>query len=410
MTASGLATWALPCVLGLAVVEGALTGTQLGVALAARTIGFLTVLPVAGVLADRHRPRIVVAWSSGVAAIGSAPLAATDLAGPLVPVALLLAGAGQGACRPAFQSLVPRAVPEHDRQAANAAISVSVRTSVLAGPAVAGLASAALGPQPVLGALVALWTVSALLPPWPSSATRDRSPGTGSSGSPRGFAADFVEGLREARRHPWLVVGLAALAAVITTGYSITAVALPLVSGSTTLLAAASTAYTAGALVGASVIARWRPRSAGWCALAGLGAYALAPASLAAGLPPVGIVAAYVVVGFGIEMFNVPWFTAIQREIPPDRLARVSSLDFLLSYGLAPVGLAATAPAIDQFGVTPVLVATTLVCVLGPLGAACVPTSRHFRAATGASAVATTSAPCGPSSGGSASCSPASRS
>src|SRR5690606_18807051 len=159
---------------GLAVVDGALSGAELGVALAARTIGFLTVLPAAGVLADRHRPRIVVAWSSGVAAIASAPLAVTDLAGPVMPVAMLLVGAGQGACRPAFQSLVPQVVPEHDRQAANAAISVSVRTSVLAGPAVAGLAAAALGPQPVLGVLVALWLVSALLPPWPSPVTSDR--------------------------------------------------------------------------------------------------------------------------------------------------------------------------------------------------------------------------------------------
>jgi hypothetical protein len=41
----------------------------------------------------------------------------------------------------------------------------------------------------------------------------------------------------------------------------------------------------------------------------------------------------------GIELFNVPWFTATQREVEPDKLAGCP-LDFLLSYGLAPVGLA----------------------------------------------------------------------
>lgn len=48
------------------------------------------------------------------------------------------------------------------------------------------------------------------------------------------------------------------------------------------------------------------------------------------------MVAAYVVAGLGIELFNVPWFTATQREVEPGKLARVSSLDFLFSYGLAP--------------------------------------------------------------------------
>jgi len=56
-TASGLATWALPFVLGLAVLEGALTAIQLGLVLAARTTGFLAAMPVSGVLAGRFARR-----------------------------------------------------------------------------------------------------------------------------------------------------------------------------------------------------------------------------------------------------------------------------------------------------------------------------------------------------------------
>lgn len=69
-TASGLATWALPFVLGLAVLEGALTATQLGLLLAARTTGFLAAMPVSGVLADRFARRRVVLHASIVAAAG----------------------------------------------------------------------------------------------------------------------------------------------------------------------------------------------------------------------------------------------------------------------------------------------------------------------------------------------------
>ncbi|CAM5707234.1 hypothetical protein SCANM63S_04264 [Streptomyces canarius] len=82
-----------------------------------------------------------------------------------------------------------------------------------------------------------------------------------------GLLEEFAEGVREARRHPWFLAGLAALTAVIATGYSATGVALPLLSrdeyGSGAVLAGATTAYTAGALLGALLIARRRPRTQG---------------------------------------------------------------------------------------------------------------------------------------------------
>jgi hypothetical protein len=41
--------------------------------------------------------------------------------------------------------------------------------------------------------------------------------------------------------------------------------------------------------------------------------------------------AAYAVAGLGIELFNVPWFTATLREVEPDKLARVSSMAFAIT-------------------------------------------------------------------------------
>ncbi|MDQ4118639.1 MAG: MFS transporter, partial [Actinomycetota bacterium] len=181
---------------------------------------------------------------------------------------------------------------------------------------------------------------------------------------------------------PWFLAGLGALATVIATGYSATGVALPLVSrdvyGSEAVLAGALTGYTAGALVGAVLVARWRPVARGWAALAGLALYSVAPLSLLGPLPVWVVIAAYVVCGIGIELFNVPWFTAVQREVEPSKLARVSSLDFLVSYGLAPLGLALIAPAITVFGTTPVLASCAVACVAGPAIAALVPGTRRF--------------------------------
>ncbi|MFB7263692.1 MFS transporter [Streptomyces nojiriensis] len=377
-TASGLATWALPFVLGLAVLHRELGAAGLGLVLAARTAGFLVAVAVGGVLADRHSRRAVVLWSA-LAAASAAPLLALALGRSLLVMTLAaaLAGAGQGACRPAFQALTAEVVAADRRQQANAAMTMAVRTSTLAGPTLTALLAAFVDIGTLLLGIGLLWLVAALLPGRGAPAAGPAAPAPRAS-----LRAEFVDGIREARRHPWFLAGLGALTAVIALGYSATGVALPLISrdryGTGWVMAAAMTAYTVGALGGALVTARRRPRSQGWSAFAGLAVYGFAPLSLMLPVHPALVIAAYAVAGIGIELFNVPWFTAIQREVAPDKLARVSSLDFLLSYGLAPAGLALIAPAIAAFGVTPVLAVCAAACFLVPAAAALVPTARHF--------------------------------
>lgn len=376
-TASGLATWALPFVLGLAVLDGSLDPIGLGVVLAVRTAGFLVAVPISGVIADRYSRRAVV-WASGLSATVASLAIALGLGGSLwvMIVGAVVAGAGQGACRPAFQALVAEIVTDDQRQQANAAMTFAVRVTTLVAPAAIALLGTLLSTRALTVGIALLWLVAAALPP------RGRYRGQAAPGAGFAFFTEFADGVREARRHPWFLAGLGALTAVIATGYSATGVALPLVArdvyGSETVLAGALTGYTGGALLGAVIISRWRPSARGWAALAGLGTYALAPLALLVPVPVAVVIAAYVVVGIGVELFNVPWFTAVQREVDPARLARVSSLDFLLSYGLAPLGLGLIAPAIAAVGLTPVLLACAGICVAGPALAALVPGTRHF--------------------------------
>ncbi|MCC8242858.1 MFS transporter [Saccharothrix luteola] len=380
MTASGLATWALPFVLGLGVLERELSAAGLGVVLAARTAGFLVALPVAGVLADRYSRRGVVLWA-GLAAAAGAPVIALGLGWsvPLMAVAAVVVGVGQGACRPAFQALVADVVDAERRQAANAALALAVRITTLTAPGLTALLATLLDTRALLVGTGVVWLCAALVPPKgrPAATT-----GPNARGARVRFLAEFAEGVREARRHPWFLAGLAALTAVIATGYSATSVALPLISrdryDTEVVLAASVTAYTVGGLLGALLVTRWRPRAQGWAALTALACYGFAPLALLLPVHWVVIVAAYVIAGLGIELFNVPWFTATQREVEPDKLARVSSLDFLLSYGLAPIGLALIAPAIDAFGVTTVLGVCAALCFLAPAAAALVPSARDF--------------------------------
>ncbi len=375
-TASGLATWALPFVLGLGVLARELSAVGLGVVLAARTAGFLAAVPVAGVLADRNSRRGVVLWA-GLAAAAGAPAMAVGLGWsvPVMAVAAAVMGAGQGACRPAFQALVAEVVDTERRQTANAAMALATRTTTLVAPGLTALLAVVFDTRALLFGIGLVWLCAALIPPKGRPA-----PAAGTARVP--FLHQFADGVREARRHPWFLAGLGALTAVIATGYAATGVALPLISrdryDTEVVLAAAMTAYTVGGLLGALVVTRWRSRAQGWVALAALACYGFAPLALMLPVHWFVIVAAYVVAGLGIELFNVPWFTATQREVEPDKLARVSSLDFLMSYGLAPVGYALIAPAINEFGVTAVLGVCAAVCFLAPAAAALVPSTRHF--------------------------------
>ena len=388
-TASGLGTWALPFVLGLAVLDGEITPVELGIVLAARTAGFLVAMPISGVLADRSGRRKVVLGASLIAA-AAIPLIIAGLAlpgqsgGVLMLAGAAIVGIGQGACRPAYQALVPLVVDRERLQPANAAMSISVRVTNLVGPALATALALAIGVPTTLAGIAVLWLVSAIVPPYPVEPFRPFTrAGCGFAATMARFGDDIADGLREVRRHPWFLAGLAALTAVIATGYSVTGVILPIISrddyGGPVLLVGATTAYTLGALFGAVLVARWRPRCQGWAALGGLALYGLVPFSLAVPTHIAVPIGAYCVAGVGIELFNVPWFTATQREVPPDKLARVSSLDFLFSYGFAPLGLAAIAPLGQAFGFLPVLLVSGCVCVLAPIAAMLPRSSREFR-------------------------------
>lgn len=377
-TASGLATWALPFVLGLAIVSGDISAVDAGLALAARTLGFVLVMPVSGVLADRSGPRRIILVACLVAALGIVPIMAGLMGvGALAVIAgSLIAGLGQGACRAAYQAIVPAIVAVPARQKANAALTISVRVGTLAGPALATGIALQFGVAAALVVIAMLWLISAFLPSWPKEAPLP---------APEGhydFWADIRVGFAEARRHPWFVAGLAALTSVVAFGYSVTNVLLPQISeslaGGPQLMALSVTSYTFGALAGALLVSRWQSRSMGWIALLGLAAYGLVPLSLLMAQHMAVPLLAFFIAGVGIEVFNVPWFTATQREVPADRLARVTSIDFLFSFGFAPLALAGLTPLAGWIGIHAVLLICGLVCLGAPLLAMLAKGSKGF--------------------------------
>ena len=105
--------------------------------------------------------------------------------------------------------------------------------------------------------------------------------------------------------------------------------------------------------------------------------------SLAVPLRLVGVVAAAVVAGFGLELFNVLWITVLQQRISDDVLARVNSYDALGSFVFIPLGLTIAGPVADAVGVSTALWGASfvaLVTVLVPLLSRDVRTLRRVEA------------------------------
>jgi hypothetical protein len=94
------------------------------------------------------------------------------------------------------------------------------------------------------------------------------------------------------------------------------------------------------------------------------------------------IAAGAVVAGAGSAAFVALWLTALQRNVPPDLLARVSSYDWLSAYALAPIGLALVGPVAEHLGDLRVLwfaaswqlASTLLVAALPPIRLLVTPT------------------------------------
>ena len=180
---------------------------------------------------------------------------------------------------------------------------------------------------------------------------------------------EATAGIRAVRDRPWILAVLLYFCFHLMISLAPFIVLRPVIAGerfgSEALVGAMLSAFGAGAVLGALVASRWHPRRRGAVAMAGLLPTAGAMIALAYSDSLPLIIAAELAAGIGAEIFQLYWVTAIQQGVPRHLLARVISLDWLMSIGLMPLGFALTGPAVNAFGMEAVLVTGAVVTVLG---------------------------------------------
>jgi MFS family permease len=335
-----------------AVLDAGGSAADLSYVLAAQIAPSLVFTLIGGVVADRIAPQRVIAAANLLIAAGEGTFGVLVLTGrpPLWQMIVLetLTGTGMAVFYPASQALLPVVAPGELLQQGSAMSRLAMNAAQMTGSAIAGVVVAAIGPGWALAfcAIGVAGTVPALLSI--RAGARDRLPGAG-------LLADIREGWTEFRSHTWLWVIVGQYCIIMMAWYGAFQVLGPVVAKAHLGGPAAWGAITASesvGLVAGGLFALGRAPRRPMLFVAAIGAaIALAPLSLAMLWPLPLICLASFGVGALTEIMMVQWTVAMARNIPPERLARVSAYDALGSMMAMPLGALAAGPVAAMIGV-----------------------------------------------------------
>jgi MFS family permease len=363
-TGSSIGDSLIPVALVFAVIGIHRSAVGVGVVLASRVIAQGTSTIAGGVWADRL-PRKAMMVSADLLRFGTEAMTAVLLlegAAHIWQLAVLqsAAGVGTGFFTPAATALVPQAVSTENLQKANSLLAMTESGTRIFGPVV----SAAIVVSAGAGWCFAVNSASFLV-----SAAFVTAMRVGPHVRPvsQRFWRDLADGWHEVRRHRWLTAGFLGFA-LGNVGIGIYLVLGPFVVeqhlGGKLPWGLIIGAIPVGGLLGGFVAYRIRPAHPVATAFAIWSLCAVLPFSLVRPFPLPVVMVAAAILGACILIGNALWETAMQQEVRPDRLARVASIDQLLSIGLMPVGQArAGAVAAGVGRPTTLLLAGTLMCV-----------------------------------------------
>jgi predicted MFS family arabinose efflux permease len=328
---------------------------DLSYVLAAQIAPSLVFALLGGVIADRVPPQWVIVAGNVMIAVGETTFGILVLVGrlPLWQMIVLeaLTGTGMAVFYPASQALLPRLVPGRLLQEASAVSRLAMNGGQMGGAVLAGLCVAAFGPGWALAACGAgtLGSVPMLL----SIRAGRSSSGRAQGGS---MLRDLRDGWSEFRSHTWLWVIVAQFGVVLMAWYGGFQILGPVVAkahlGGPAAWGAITAADSVGLIAGGLVSLRFTPRRPMLFVVLIGAAVAISPLSLAMLWPLPAVCLASFGLGVTIEIMMVQWTVALARNIPPGKLARVSSYDLLGSVMAMPVGALIAGPLAAALGVS----------------------------------------------------------
>jgi predicted MFS family arabinose efflux permease len=346
-----------------AVLKATNSATDLSYVLAAQIAPSLVFALLGGVAADRFPPQRVIVAANLLMALGEGTFGVLVLAGrPSLWVMMgleAITGTGIAIFYPASQALLPRLVPRDLLQEASAISRLAMNSGQMSGAAVAGLlvAVAGAGWALLLCGIGMVTTVPLLLAIRGSQPVAPGlAPAPAALAPARSMLTELRDGWSEFRSHTWLWVIVAQFCVVMMAWYGAFSVLGPVVArehlGGPAAWGAITAADAFGLIAGGIASLRFTPRRPMLFVVLTGGAVAISPLSLAMVLPLAAVCVASFGLGVFVEMMMVQWTVALARNIPPGKLARVSSYDVLGSVMAMPAGALVAGPLGAAIGIS----------------------------------------------------------
>jgi MFS family permease len=377
VTGSGFSNVAVP----FAVLRIGGSAADVGFVGTASLVPLIACLLLGGVVADRIPRHRVIVVANVVQTLTQGTAAALLVTGEArvwqLIVLVAAGGAALGFYLPASSGLLPQTVPASDLAQANAINRAGGNAAAIGGSALGGLVAGTAGPGWALAADALSFALAGAL------RAGMRFPPSAASTNGDAFLGDLVAGWREFTSRRWLWPVVTQFAIVVAVSAGMIDVLGPLVAhaslGGASAWGFLVTAYAVGAVAGSLTMIRFRPRRIVSAAMLAIPPYSLLLFALAVPLPLPLDLAAAVLAGACVEVYSVNWATALQQEIPPDKLSRVSAYDTLGGYALTPVGTVVAGPLAAAFGTAVVMAAGGALIAILPLLILLVPDVRRMR-------------------------------
>jgi MFS family permease len=325
--------------------------SDIGIVLAVRQVVVILLLLFGGVWGDRLRRNRVMVGSNVVSGVSQAIAGVLLLTGgaTLWELAVLAAvnGASSAFFFPASTGVIPQTVPQTMLQQANAALRLGLNATTIAGAAIGGVIVAATNPGIAILVDAFSYGVAAV-----ALALMHLPAGLRMAGS--SVVQELREGWHDFWSRTWLwgivvqfgILNAAESGAVNVLGPNVAKHHLGGPAGWGLVL----TAQAVGLILSGLLLLRWRPRRLLLVATFGAFGIALPCLALARPLPLPAVLVFAFAAGCGMQIFGVLWGTAVQQEIPQERLSRISSYDALGSWVLMPLGFAIAGPVAATIG------------------------------------------------------------
>jgi len=350
------------------VLEKTGSAAAMGTVNIASMIPMLIFMLFGGVIVDRL-PRPLVMFVSdllrGLLVGGVAILAALNLLEVWeVFVASAIFGTVSAFFEPAYIAIFPEMITAENLPSANSLTALSGEVTGIVGPSLGALLVAAGGTPITFGLDAVSFFISAiaLVPLLKGNLTFETLKAAPARVAQTNIWTDLVSGLKTVAGSPWLwvTITVAALANMMEGG--VISTSLPFLISDTWHLGVESlgfiySAISVGAVGTALVMGNWKKlRKRG--PIAYFSWFTIGIMIVVLGLQKnlnVSLIVA-AIIGMAATCFGLIWTNSLQELVPREKLGRVSSIDYMGSYALMPIGYAVAGWATDKYGAAPVFV------------------------------------------------------